>query len=859
MTGATPAQPAARRLVNRDATQLLTEAATEPTSRLLATVSGPGGSGKSLLLETLAAAYEEAGVPVSSGRQALGQDPVDEGTAVLIDDAHQLDDAELERVHRLADEQNVNLVVAYRSWPKLPALQRLTAVLEAHRRPVLLGPWTRQDVARYAAAARSDRLPAPVIDQVFRLTSGLPWLVQHVLEAIDDDRHIPSDPVKFGGLVNHVGYELERLEPNLRELLLALAVGFDPAGPLPSGLRELPGGIGPLMSQATAAGLVLPEGNLAPLMRNVLLHVTPQHHVRTIQRTLADCLANNTAQAPVDVARGLVRGGLQDPRVARVLEDAGDGALASEPGLAATLYDEAAAAGADEAATAARRAQAALASGDLETAGRIIDRLLARPEAPDRLRGADVAASLWAQRGMLARSAQVYRWLGSPATEASRALAAVVMIGTGDPDEARSLLAGNHADNSPTLTNVAVSLMGQGIAESVGEHAEHALQALVRASDMLTASGAAIPLPDSPAALAALVALHSGELPVAAAVLDDALRGGQGGPAARLRLLLLRAWVSMLQDHPDSAGAAIAEATASGIRSTPRDELLLDALQVGLARRTDDTAALVRAWDRARGRLLHVAVDLYSLLPLGELAVAAARLRDSARLQPHLTEAWALLGRLGEPALWSTSLHWYAVQAALLADSPSELAPHASALVRASGTYRLAGVLAAAGRAWVTVLAGRIDPKLVEESARALASVGLTWDGARLAGHAAAHADERKDMSRLLACARDLHPGTRGTMDAPAEVTGAEHDGQTAVPAGAAQGQESAVLSEREREVARLVLEGKTYREIGAAIFISPRTAEHHIARIRRRLGASNRAELLTQLRLALGEDTSPQ
>jgi DNA-binding CsgD family transcriptional regulator len=63
------------------------------------------------------------------------------------------------------------------------------------------------------------------------------------------------------------------------------------------------------------------------------------------------------------------------------------------------------------------------------------------------------------------------------------------------------------------------------------------------------------------------------------------------------------------------------------------------------------------------------------------------------------------------------------------------------------------------------------------------------------------------------------------------------------------------VLSEREKEVARLVLEGKTYREIGEAIYISPRTAEHHIARMRRRLGAENRSDLLVRLRLALGPE----
>jgi len=138
----------------------------------------------------------------------------------------------------------------------------------------------------------------------------------------------------------------------------------------------------------------------------------------------------------------------------------------------------------------------------------------------------------------------------------------------------------------------------------------------------------------------------------------------------------------------------------------------------------------------------------------------------------------------------------------------------------------------------------------VEGAARLLGAVGMPWEGARLAGHAAARADDRRDMMRLLSCARDLHPqgGPAGTPEVPAG-TGAENGGK---------GQPDASgLSEREKEVARLVLEGKTYREIGESIYISPRTAEHHIARIRRRLGAENRSDLLARLRLALGTDSS--
>jgi DNA-binding CsgD family transcriptional regulator len=53
-------------------------------------------------------------------------------------------------------------------------------------------------------------------------------------------------------------------------------------------------------------------------------------------------------------------------------------------------------------------------------------------------------------------------------------------------------------------------------------------------------------------------------------------------------------------------------------------------------------------------------------------------------------------------------------------------------------------------------------------------------------------------------------------------------------------------------EVAQLVLEGRTYREIGAQLYLAPKTVEHHVARIRGKLGATSRADLVAALRRAL-------
>ncbi|WP_132975916.1 helix-turn-helix domain-containing protein, partial [Pseudonocardia dioxanivorans] len=60
-------------------------------------------------------------------------------------------------------------------------------------------------------------------------------------------------------------------------------------------------------------------------------------------------------------------------------------------------------------------------------------------------------------------------------------------------------------------------------------------------------------------------------------------------------------------------------------------------------------------------------------------------------------------------------------------------------------------------------------------------------------------------------------------------------------------------LSEREREVAKLVLEGLTYKQVGERLFISAKTVEHHVARMRQRLGSGSRGELFAHLRQIVG------
>jgi DNA-binding NarL/FixJ family response regulator len=62
-------------------------------------------------------------------------------------------------------------------------------------------------------------------------------------------------------------------------------------------------------------------------------------------------------------------------------------------------------------------------------------------------------------------------------------------------------------------------------------------------------------------------------------------------------------------------------------------------------------------------------------------------------------------------------------------------------------------------------------------------------------------------------------------------------------------------LTDREQEVARLVAEGATNREIAQALFLSPKTVERHVSNTFRKIGVRNRAELAARLRDFVAED----
>ena len=459
----------------------------------------------------------------------------------------------------------------------------------------------------------------------------------------------------------------------------------------------------------------------------------------------------------------------------------------------------------------------------LDEATRLVERLLLDRPLPDPTRSLPVALTLLARRGMADRAVELCRWHDAELGGSARYVAAFVCLLTGDRDAAQALV-DRAPTTAPTLFDGAAAILHAGLAQSLEPDPTAAIATLVRGAESAVFATSAPVLPDCPAALAALAALHGGEVAVAASLLRREIERHACNEA---RLRLLHGWSLLMAGDLAGASAELAEAHAEGVSDT-RDAFWAASLECALARRGDDPARLRASWAIARENLLRQPMDLLTLLPLGELHLVATRLHAEAEVAAPLHAAWALLERLGEPILWAAPLHWSGVQAAILGNRPPEIAPHARRLVAASGRYRYASVLAEAGRVWVRVLAEDADQASVLASAAALARVGQPWEGRRLLGHAASRCSDRRDSATYLDAARRL-----GVQEAASPRT--------------EQGVVS--LSPREVEVARLVLEGRTYREIGQTLYLSARTVEHHVARVKRRLGADTRAQLLDQLR----------
>jgi ATP/maltotriose-dependent transcriptional regulator MalT len=208
------------------------------------------------------------------------------------------------------------------------------------------------------------------------------------------------------------------------------------------------------------------------------------------------------------------------------------------------------------------------------------------------------------------------------------------------------------------------------------------------------------------------------------------------------------------------------------------------------------------------------------------------------------------------PPGWRPSLFEVLTRCALglgdLAEARETAARSARAASRLGGTLRLPTIWAERAAAAVA---------LAETDASAAAERAL--HSATLAGEVGAPVEEA--LSRMLAGRALAQAGERDRAAAEFTSAGATFEKCGALPrrdaadrelgklgrrvhrrtrAGKADGSGIETLTERELEVARLVVDRKTNAQIAAELFLSPKTVETHIRHLFQKLGVSSRVEV---------------
>ncbi|AKK25791.1 isoniazid response ATPase/transcriptional regulator IniR [Mycobacterium sp. EPa45] len=797
-------------------------------------VTGGVGTGKTTLLVAVREALRDAGTAVLTRAPADG-DPAD--AAVVVDDAHLLTGTDLQRLTELVAEPASTVVVAAQPRDYDDALQALMTAIDRERPRISLGPLTSADISRLMTDPSGHPPRTELVTNIFVATAGIPFLIEAALASARPYSAAPIAQAALFALIDR----LRRLgEPELDALLIASLSRDLGAADLAAALDVTADEARLLIDRARATGLIEPAHN--------------PHFLRVVHRAVAQILGNarhhdvETAllrsqiamsTLSLDLALRLAEHGVRDEQLAGVLRRQAGAGRAD-----AALFRAAVDAGAVE--LRAQLADALALAGESSAAATEADALLASDDPAERAAAVRVSASVAMLNGNSAQAAELFDWLGPYPDAAVGAAAAIVLTATGDRAAAERALAVQSA-GPPTAASRAARTLAEGLLATL--QGPYSTAALKLGAAMAAEYSAGQVLPDSPAALVTLAALHGGDPVRARSVISRAVRADRDNedPLYAHRHRLLLGWTKM-QDGQFTAAAG----DITGIDDTHRrDALWAAGLRTALARRGGDAGALQKYWYAAMEVLVEYSVDLFSLLPLGELWVASARIGQQDRLAPALEQAFGLLDSLGNPPTWSIPLRWAGVHAGILANDPAAVAPHGQALTAAAAQSPFAKALAVAGRTWLRVLAGQVDADDVGAAARGLAEFGLTADATRLAGQAALQTSDPKVSGLMLQVARDLKlsVGDSGTDDAQPAVSEASASASTgARPT-------SSPLSDREREVAELLLLGMPYRDIGAQLFISAKTVEHHVARIRRRLGAESRSEMLSMLRAIL----SPQ
>lgn len=819
--------------------------------------------GAALALEPASPTSDAFAVPAAF-MALLGAAADDGPVLVIVDDAQWLDDASREAILFAAsrlDADGIGLLLASRDGGPderridRPGLERLTiAGLD-------------DGAARALLDERAELAPA-VTASLLDAAAGNPLALRELARGLSPeqrDGHVPlQEPLAARDGVRAIfARQLAELpEPTRRALCLLAACGSAPDATLTAALAAL-GLPADVLAPARDAGLVVDGPGGLPAFRHPLLASAAYHGEPTVERRAAHAALAAATTHPARRAwhRSASVTGPHEQAAAELEAVAADATVRgahADAAHAAARATELTPVAPDRARRGLQAASAyALAGHD----GRALELIAAAlADDPGVRSTADRARADIAIRG--GRPAEGVALLEACAAEelaaGDRAAAALALVQaalahmyTGDMgalidtgQRARELASGVADD----LAMLATLICGEGHA-ALGHGAE-ATELLGAAEPLLLSAEPPLELAEV-VAMGALCSTWIERFARADAAIDGLVSAARtAGAAGRLGYpLAVRSHIGWRQGRWRAARADAAEAVGLA-RETGQLGVLAAALPA-LARAEAGRGHFDVARETAGEALAMAdvvgadAIALWATAALGFCELTAGRPQDAAVAldraaeiaarglpQPTLTmfaadhvEALVRVGRLDDAA----------AATAVLADAATRSGASWAHAAVARGRILLADDADVDAQAEIA-LAHHAGADLPFERARTLLVIGERRRRARRRGDARAPLDEALAIFVRLGA----DPWAERARD---ELRAG---GATAVVAADTPPVDE--LSPRELQVAMLVADGRTNREVGSSLFLSPKTVEHHLGAIYRKLDLRSRTQLATFL-----------